>query len=376
MNLPRHWPATLLLLVVAAFLIGALTAYWPRLVGDTEDERLAALEAQVQQLGTASAPAAAPAGTQDAMGRRLESIETRLGTLERNAPAIFNPEVGATLDQRMTTVEQKSAADSQALAALIARLNSIEAATPPDLPQRLQAFASRDEVARFEARLSHIESLRHAASVLALARVSRAASDSRPFRQEFEALEAVAPADPAVPALRPFADTSVPTLAMLARSFPQAARNAIAAERTALADGFWDRLWARIRNQFSIRRIVMEPGEDSESRLGRAQIALTEGNLARTVAEVEGLRGAAAESIAPWLRQARARLTIETAVDGMEQRVLQGLAATPVAPQPVVPETVAPAGPAAAPAAPAAGTAPAVGAPAARPQPATPPAAP
>jgi hypothetical protein len=170
---------------------------------------------------------------------------------------------------------------------------------------------------------------------------------------------------------------------MLSRSFPQAARNAIAAERAALADGFWDRLWARIRNQFSIRRIVMEPGEDSESRLGRAQVALTDGNLARTVAEVEALRGAAAESIAPWLRQARGRLAIENAVAGMEQRVLEGLAATPVTPEPPLPDaTAAPAtGPAApgtavTPTVPAPGAAPAAGAPAARPQPATPPATP
>jgi hypothetical protein len=330
LELPRAWPATLLIVVVAAFLIGALAAYWPRLMGNTDDERIAALEARLEQLGgNAPAAAAAPRGNQDAADRRFSSLETRLGTLERNAPSIFNPQVGATLDQRVTAAEQKNTEVTQSLAALIARLNSVEAATPADLPQRLQMLAPKAELDNLNARVSRIEALRYAASVLALARLARAADEARPFAREYEALSTINPGDPAIQKLQPYAQRGIPTLDMLQARFPEAARIAINAERAALADGFWERQWVRLRNLISIRRLTVAAGTDSESRLARAQVALGRGNLAAALNDTRALEGAAANSIAPWQRDAEARLAIDRSIDDMELRVTEMLGRAP-----------------------------------------------
>ena len=337
LDMPRAWPATLLIVVVAAFLIGALAAYWPRLMGGSDEQRIAALEARIEQLtAPGQGGAAVPqGGNQDAAVRRLESIETRLGTLERNAPTIFNPEVQATLDERMTAMEQRTGEMTQSIAALIARLNSVEAATPADLPQRLQGFATREEQANLEARMQRVEALRYAASVLALARLSRAAEEEREFRREYDALAAVSAGDPGVARLAPYATRGVPTTATLRERFPEAAREAIRAERTAAADGFWERQWARLRNALSIRRLTATRGDDSESRLARAQAALDGNNLAGAVAEVRALEGAAATVMGPWLRDAEARLAVARAIYEIEQRVTNLLAQ---APPPLPPE--------------------------------------
>src|SRR5688500_18993056 len=61
-ELPRHWPATLLILVVAAFLIGGLAAYWPQLSGQAGGDRIAALEARLAELAAANETPAAAAG--------------------------------------------------------------------------------------------------------------------------------------------------------------------------------------------------------------------------------------------------------------------------------------------------------------------------
>jgi hypothetical protein len=347
LELPRYWPATLLGLVVAAFLVGALAAYWPRITGQSDAARIAALEQRIAQLtGGAAAPApAATGGNQEGIQRRMESVETRLGTLERNAPTIFNEQAGGTLDGRVTGLEQSRTETAQTLAALVARVNSIEAATPTDLPQRLNSFALGADVAQMDARLRQVEALRHAAVVLALARLARAGDEAQPYLREFRALQIVAPGDPSIPILEPHAETGVPTLAMLTARFPEAARNAIRAERLAMADGFWSRLWARFRNFVSIRRITAQAGEDSESRLARAQSALGRGDLATAVDETSALDGAAATTMEPWLTDARARLSVERAITEIGERVTQLLAVSPPA-LPAVPNpTPVPAAP-------------------------------
>jgi hypothetical protein len=326
LELPRHWPATILVMVVAAFGIGGLSVYWPRLTGGGDQTTIGALEARIAALEGAAPAQGAAAGANAAFQRRVESAETRISTLERNAPSIFNPQAGATLDQRVTTLETARSEITQAQAALIARLNSVEAAVPADLPQRLQSFALGASLSQVESRVTQLEALRNAAAVLALARLARAADEAQPYAREYRALQTVAPDDPAIAVLGPHAETGIPTMAMLSAQFPDVAREAISAERTGLADGFWSRLWARFRNLVSIRRIVLDPGDDTESRLGRAQALIAGGDFPAATEEVGLLTGHAATSIEPWLSRARARIAIDRAITEMDDRVTQALA--------------------------------------------------
>lgn len=329
----RSWRPVLILVALAAFIIGALATAWPRLNDTSDRDRIAALEVKLAQVGAEL----------DTARRDAQGAEARLATVERNTPGIANADTGLTLEQRVGVLEQSGTANTQAVAAMAARLNSIEAATPPDLPQQLQNFASRDEQAALDARVKQLESVKHAAALLAMARLSRAAEAAQPFGREFDVLASIAPDDPSIAILRPLAPRSVAAKTDLANVFPNVARGAINAERAALANSFWDRLANGMVRLIGWRRVGDIPGETTEARLARAQVALDRNNLPAAATELRGLAGPARITMMPWLLDAEARIAVDRAIADMDGRMLQALAAPVPIPAEPAPATSAPA---------------------------------
>ncbi len=262
-------------------------------------DRLANLETRVNQLAGAQSSGAAGTTTGDVTNwkDRLDALEARLSMLEsqaQSAPA--SPDVAS----RLAAVEAQAAraGDKETQAELLGRLTRLESQNSG-------------------------ETLRRAASVLALATLARATRDASPFKVELDALAGTDPNDPVIAALQPIADTGAPTTAILAGRFPQVARMALDAERKARATDFLSRLWASIAGLISIRPVGNAEGNTTPDRLARAETALGRGDLTAAVRETEALTGAAASSIAPWLKDARARLAIERAVTQMESRIVQ-----------------------------------------------------
>jgi hypothetical protein len=61
-------------------------------------------------------------------------------------------------------------------------------------------------------------------------------------------------------------------------------------------------------------------GESAAARVARAEAALAEGDLARAVAELEPLEGAADGAAASWLAQAHERLAAQAALAALQDR--------------------------------------------------------
>jgi hypothetical protein len=203
----------------------------------------------------------------------------------------------------------------------------------------LSQTADRDAITTLQNRVQHLESgspgemLKTAAQTLARANLARAAQTSASFKPEWEVLRAAAPDDPAVGMLQPFVDMSVPTQSSLATSFPDVSRAALIADRQVNGSGnFASKLWTRLSGLISIRRVGDAQGDTNEAHLARAQADLDRGNLSGAVKEVQAVTGPAATPLATWRQDAEARLAVDSAVLGMNARIIQALAAAPAIP--------------------------------------------
>lgn len=278
---------------------------------------------------------AANAGMND-FGARLAKLETS----SVSAPAL------ADLTAKFTAVEAKVTALETALnaatgnanaqsTALTARVATLEANTPPDLSQRLEGFALKAATDAVEMRVAKLEesntasALQRAGTLLALAELSRASSDPQPFALQLQTFAALAPGDPAIAALQADAAKGVPTRAQLAERFPDTAANALDIERNANAQGFLSRLWLNVKSLISVRRVGNVAGTDSGAILARAGTKLDTGDFADAVAECAQLKGAAANAMALWQKDASARLRVEQVLAQTNARIIGALAKPP-----------------------------------------------
>ncbi len=121
--------------------------------------------------------------------------------------------------------------------------------------------------------------------------------------------------------LTPIADDGAPTVAELQTSFEAAKGRAEAA----LSGGGEGLSWLNraFGDAVSVRRI---DGEDSDPQaiLARAEETLAAGEIAEALALVERLDGAPASEMADWTEQANRRITLETALESLQQRLLEG----------------------------------------------------
>jgi hypothetical protein len=391
LSLPEGSIGLFLLIVFAALFGGLTATYWPLVMGGettiTED-RIAALETRVGEIATGRSGAAASGAFADlrrnlgALTERLTAGEARLTALEKTqaagvpgapAPADTAPLRAdadasaaqiAQLTQRLARLEGTSATAEQvrafndtmarlqarvaaldadiarssethrgALDSVNLRIAKIEASIPANLAERLDALAPRTDLTAAEARIAQLETLNagetlhRAAAILALANLSNAAAQGRPFTVELEAFAAAQPHDAAAAALRPFARTGVPTANLLRARFPLAARAALDVSRTALAGDVMSRLWANIQSLISIRRVGEVDGADTESRLARAQVRVDAGDLAGAVTEASAVQGPGSAALRPWLNDARNRVALDRTLAQMNARVVRSLAA-------------------------------------------------
>ena len=258
------------------------------------------------------------------------------------------------LEPQLAQVRQDIAALRNEVRALEAQVTALQKSPPsPDLAAQLGSVetrlaeaectlghaADRDALQTLQDRLARVESgspaemLKTAAATLARANLARAAQASGSFKPEWEALRAIAPDDPALGALQPFAEKDVPGTNALLASFPEAARASLAADQQANSgENLAARLWAQLRGLISVRRVGNVEGGTNEEHLARAQADADRGDLAGAVREAQAVTGPAAVPLDDWLKNAQARLAIDSAVLGMNARIIQALAAAPSAP--------------------------------------------
>jgi hypothetical protein len=292
---PAAMPVQIWLIVAVAALLAFATIFgvrWPAFTGSSQSPPVA----------SAPRPAASPQTTAPSEPPRVQT----------GAPPASATITVADLALRLGGVEARLAAVENGLARTADR--DVQVA----LQSRLQRLESE----------SSNEALRRAGLVLALATLARAAGEASPFKPQLDAIAALAPDDPAVAALLPYAERGVPTIAILESRFPDAAREALDAERAANAgNGLFGRLWTNLSGLIRVRRIGDPGGATNQDRLARAETHLSRRDLASAVMEVRGVEGEAGTRMTSWLEGAEARLAVETAIAGMETRIVSALAA-------------------------------------------------
>lgn len=117
------------------------------------------------------------------------------------------------------------------------------------------------------------------------------------------------------------ANDGVATLLNLQSDFPDTARSALAAARSAGADGDEGGVGGFLRRQLGARSVAPREGSDPDAVLSRAEAAVREGRLADALSELETLPPEAQAAMEDWLSNARARADAEAAVEDLSQRL-------------------------------------------------------
>lgn len=267
------------------------------------------------------------------LGQRIAALETRpapqpadLGDLRQQIAKLLGGV--ADLAVRVERLD-KAAAQAQASPELAGRVEALDRTT------RTLSAANAELAARIEAldkagqsRTAH--DMTDVGMVLALLQVRNAVQAGRPFAGEYEALAALARgARPeiatAAAALAEPAKTGVAGRPALAKRLRELAGPIIAAEADASAEaagaepGWTDAVMSRLRGLVTIRRVDDGPARSgAAAAVNTAELALAGGDLAGSVAALDKLMGPAAAAAAPWLRMARERLAVETALQRVE----------------------------------------------------------
>ena len=258
------------------------------------EQKLAALEGEVRQAAAKAEQAGANNGGDEALKNDVTSLSDRIAAIESRPAASSTAEqaVQQSLDPVDGTPELRSNRTS-----------------PGSIRPRTNCAAGNSA----------------AALALALYNLRRAAEAGKPFASELKSLAAISPVPLDLGPLERRGDQGLPSLEQLKASFDSAANAAIDAENQPSDDSFSAQLWASTKSFIRIRRKGEAEGDTTRAILARAEYQLDAGNLSATLAEAEKLKGAAADAMASWLAELKARIAAETALDQVETKLLTAL---------------------------------------------------
>jgi hypothetical protein len=327
-------------------------------------ERVLGLEAAMQNAPVGAAPDLAP------LTKRLDALEHDLAALRASdqQPASPQPDLSAlndriaALEARLSSPQAPTApgSDSAGLSEKVAALEAKLAALQGQQPARAGADAAavdklsqenealRTDLAALKAQLAAVDQALAArgndaggvAFALAVGNLGGALATARPFAAELTALTDLAAKDPALAArvkelTAPLADRAaagVPTLVELQSRFPataraivDAAKQAAPAVETAESRSWYERPldWLSsaggwLSRQVSLRPVGEVAGDDPGAHVARAELRLSQDDLAAAAKELAGLNGPAAAVAAPWLGDAQARLAVDQVLSALQ----------------------------------------------------------
>jgi hypothetical protein len=303
---------------------------------NTSDQRLAAMEARLQEL--ASRPPAVETRAIDELAGRLGRLESAARSSANGSGNGNDAALGETIkslevaaadlarraDDNATAIREARGRADAALLAADAAKQAVERNNIEALGNRIAALeraskALTDDVAKTLA-ASGDRPLRAAVAAQAL-RASVERGDT--FAAELTAAKAVAPDAKGLAPLEPFAASGLPTAAMLARQLSELAP-AMLKVNAAPDGGFLDRLQANAEKLVRVRPIDEAPGGDPAAVISRAQGKASRGDLAGAVAELNTLPANVRAPAEDWIKQVEAR---DVALNASRRLVTDALAA-------------------------------------------------
>jgi hypothetical protein len=289
-------------------------------------EDYAALAARVTAVEKRPAPPGldvdAIKSAESALARRVDQLEATVAATRAGLQQ---------LEQRLGAAETQSSsraasgtAELQKLQQELSRLGSVAADLANRLPALEQQVQSQSVAERTDAALAMV-----------LLQIREAVDQARPFPAEYNALKALAQDPDLVASAEPLAETAqsgVPSRAVLSKRLSELAGQVATATEPPPESDWGAQTLARLRALVTIRRIDGASQTGPEAAVSGAQAALARGDLAGAVAVLDPLTGANAEAARSWLRMARERLAVETALDRLRQLLGARLGSSRAAP--------------------------------------------
>jgi hypothetical protein len=251
-------------------------------------DRLAAAEKQIAALAEEGAT----------LKQRSEALATAAETAQRRADA-----AAARADTAQNAGAQGQAVDRRDIATLTDRLAALERTA-----QSLQAELGEQRTALAKQRDAGADERAVRRAVVAeMLKAAVARGDG--FRAELDAAKALGADNAMLSPLEPFADSGVPTAAVLARRL----RDILPAMRRATEPqgaaegGFLKRLQVNAERLVRIQPVGEQPGDDAGAILARAEAKVGRGDIAGAVTELSALPPDVRAPAADWIKTAQAR---------------------------------------------------------------------
>ncbi len=270
--------------------------------------------------------------TRDGVTVKGRPVSEPRGPIQTRTPAVTQetlPTPTPILARRMDDLE--------------ARMRALKGANdtgaPAELKAQVAALAARvGALEEAQARLRAAGSAQAASAqalILAATQLRARLESGDPYGEALTALKKIAPknADVAelVTRLLPYATTGAPRRTDLTARYAHVARAIIRARAKAEAadQGWFGRLKAGLGGLITVRRTDPASIRDKVERaVAVAQRALQRGKLNDAVAALSVLQGPPGAAVAPWLRDARARLDAQSAAEKLYRLALVALSAT------------------------------------------------
>ncbi|MCF6115498.1 phage tail protein [Mesorhizobium muleiense] len=254
---------------------------------------VAALQSAIEQGGAGDT--AGLAALADKV-RQIETAVAALGQTGNTAPVDLGPlnEKLAGLDAAVKSAGETAKAQDGRLAALEQSVSQLSG--------KVEAQAGQPKVA-----------LAIAASAL------KAALDrGAPFAAELETFAAISPDAPEIAALRPYAETGVPTRAEIATEMPAAANAMVAASEPVDQNaGFLQNLLSSAQSLVRVRPIGAVEGAGAPEIVARMEVAVNQGDYAKALSEYDTLPEAVKAASAEFAGKLKARIEVEKQVDAL-----------------------------------------------------------
>ncbi|MCB1335345.1 MAG: hypothetical protein KDK26_17295 [Roseivivax sp.] len=268
----------------------------------TVDDRLGQAEGAVAAIDLAPL-----SGALDSQGGQLQGLSGTLDTVSGQL---------ATLDERLTALEKRPVTESVSPEAIAAYERELQNLREAVATQRAEIEAIAADA--LESQSAAEEQAALAKARAALAEVIAAVDTGTEFAQPLELLSdaGTQPAE----ALDAVAGQGVPTQAALVETFPDAARQALAAARAEApaADDGGGGIGAFLKSQFGVRSLSPRDGTDPDAVLSRAEAAVKDADLQKALDEIATLSPSAQAAMADWVAQAKARHQALSALDALK----------------------------------------------------------
>ena len=270
--------------------------------GKDNSAAITALNAEIDGLkqsiaNLAAAPAAKP---DEALTARVAALETSAanGASANGSGSAANPASDQKIASLTSEVEQ--------LKSDLSKATRSQATSDAEVSKRL------DDA---EKKLSGPSQESAVARAIAAAALKAAIDRGGPFQPELDTFANVAPDDPAVAALKNFAQTGVPSRADLIRQVSDVATAIVATAQTDDPNQSWSsRLMSGAKSLVQVRPVGNVPGDSIDAIAARFEDKVRNGDLPGAVTEWNSLPDAAKTASAAFKQSLEARIRVEDLV--------------------------------------------------------------